>query len=308
MQKMLYGSVLNKQKYLLSRISKHKYYYILALPALIYFIIFRYMPMAGIIIVFKDYKMNLGMFASEWVGLKWFQMLFESPDFLLIVRNTLLISIYKIVFEFPAPILLALMLNEVRSIFFKRTVQTIVYLPHFISWIVLSGIILNVLSPSTGILPVLGIKSSPLIEPDNFRALLVISQIWKESGWGTIVYLAAISGIDQSMYEASVLDGAKRWQQIRYITLPCIMSTVAVLLILRTGQILSAGFEQVFVLYNPAVYSVGDIIDTYVYRVGITLGRYSFATAVGVFKSFVGLVLVLLTNFIVKKMGEPGLW
>ncbi|WP_200634385.1 MULTISPECIES: ABC transporter permease [Paenibacillus] len=264
--------------------------------------------MGGVLIAFQDYKLAKGITGSAWAGLKWFDMLFSSPDFWTALRNTLLISFYKLVFNFPAPIILALMINEVANTKFKRTIQTIIYFPHFVSWVVLGGILFTVLSPSTGILSALGVTTSPLMDPRSFRSLLVISEIWKNIGWGTIIYLAAISGINPDLYDAAKVDGASRYRLIRHITVPSISGTIVILLILRTGHILSAGFDQVFVLYHPLVYEVADILDTYVYRVGLTSGRFSLATAAGLFQSVVGLVLLLFTNAAAKKIGGRGIW
>lgn len=290
------------------RILRHKYYYVLLFPGILYFLVFNYIPMGGLLIAFQDYKLAKGITGSAWAGLKWFDMLFSSPDFWTALRNTLLISFYKLVFNFPAPIILALMINEVASTKFKRTIQTIIYFPHFVSWVVLGGILFTVLSPSTGILSALGVTTSPLMDPRSFRSLLVISEIWKNIGWGTIIYLAAISGINPELYDAAKVDGASRYRLIRHITVPSISGTIVILLILRTGHILSAGFDQVFVLYHPLVYEVADILDTYVYRVGLTSGRFSLATAAGLFQSVVGLVLLLITNAAAKKIGGRGIW
>ncbi|MDR6883737.1 ABC transporter permease subunit [Bacillus sp. 3255] len=287
---------------------KHKYYYLLLLPGIIYFVIFKYIPMGGVMIAFQDFKIAGSMFTSPWAGLKWFRILFESPDFWVALRNTVIISFYKLLFNFPAPIILALLLNEVLNGAFKRIIQTIVYFPHFVSWVVLGGILFSVFSVDTGLLKLLGLSTSPLMNPEVFRGFLVGTEMWKEVGWGTVIYLAAIAGVNPDLYEAARMDGANRFQLVRHITLPCITSTIVVLLILRSGQILNAGFDQVFILYNPLVYGVSDILDTYVYRVGLTMGRYSFAAAAGLFQSAVGLLLLLFTNWLVRRMGERGLW
>lgn len=248
-----------------------------------------------------------GIWGSPWVGLKWFENLFTASDFMNVLGNTLIISLYKLVFCFPAPLLLALLFNELRNQTFKRTVQTIVYLPHFISWVVISGLLVTLLSPSSGLISMFGMETSPLIDPGTFRGLLVVSEIWKETGWETVIYLAAITSIGAEMYEAAKIDGAGRLQQILYITLPALKGTIAVLLILRTGKILSAGFDQVYNLYSPIVYDVADIIDTYVYRIGLSMGRFSLAAAAGLFQSVVGFILVLITNRVTKSLGEEGL-
>ncbi|MEK3915903.1 sugar ABC transporter permease [Paenibacillus sp. FSL H7-0331] len=287
---------------------KYKYYYLLLLPGLIYFLVFKYIPMLGILIAFKDYKISLGVWDSTWSGVKWFRILFETEDFWIAFRNTIMISFYKLIFGFPAPIILALLLNEVFSNGIKRLIQTIVYFPHFLSWVVLGGMMFTLLSPSTGILALFDVQSSPVMQPEQFRSMLVWSGIWKEAGWGTIIYLAAMAGINPELYEAGRIDGANRFQLVRYVTIPSIANTIVILLILRTGHILSAGFDQVFILYNPLVYSVADILDTYVYRVGLTMGRYSLASAAGLFQSVVGLLLLLFSNWLARRMGGSGLW
>lgn len=287
---------------------KHKYYYLLLLPGIIYFLIFKYIPMGGITIAFQDFKIAGSIFTSPWAGLKWFRILFETPDFWVALKNTVIISFYKLIFNFPAPIILALLLNEVLNGVFKRVIQTIIYFPHFVSWVVLGGILFSVFSTDTGLLKLLGLSISPIMNPSTFRGFLVGSEMWKEAGWGTVIYLAAIAGVNPELYEAARIDGANRFQLVRHITLPSIASTIVVLLILRTGQILNVGFDQVFILYNPLVYNVSDILDTYVYRVGLTTGRYSFAAAAGLFQSAVGMLLLLFTNWLVRRMGERGLW
>ncbi|MEC0226314.1 ABC transporter permease [Paenibacillus alba] len=287
---------------------KNKYYYLLLLPGIIYFVLFKYIPMGGVAIAFQDFKIAGSIFNSPWVGLKWFGILFESPDFWVALQNTVIISFYKLLFNFPAPILLALLLNELINGAFKRIVQTIIYFPHFVSWVVLGSILFSVFSVDTGVSKLLGLSTTPFMNPEVFRGFLVGSEMWKEAGWGTVIYLAAIAGVNPELYEAAKIDGANRFQLIRHVTLPSIASTIVVLLILRTGQILNVGFDQIFILYNPFVYNVSDILDTYVYRVGLTMGRFSFATAAGLFQSIVGLCLLLFTNWMVRRMGERGLW
>ncbi|MEK3726000.1 ABC transporter permease [Paenibacillus sp. FSL H8-0034] len=286
----------------------YKYYYLLIAPGLLYFALFHYVPMAGLVIAFKDFKLSQGILGSEWAGLKWFNLLFAAPDFWVALRNTILISFYKLIFGFPAPVILALLLNEVINPLFKRVVQTVIYFPHFISWVVLGGLMFTILSPDSGIFAIFGSKSSPLMEPDQFRSLLIWSEIWKEVGWGTVIYLAAITGINPELYEASKIDGASRFKQVLYITLPSISGTIILLMILKTGHLLNAGFDQVFILYHPLVYNVADILDTYVYRVGLTLGRFSIAAAAGLFKSVVGLLMLLFTNWLARRITGQGLW
>ncbi|MEK8130407.1 ABC transporter permease subunit [Paenibacillus filicis] len=287
---------------------KYKYYYVLLLPGLIYFIIFKYIPMGGVVIAFKDYKLTQGITGSAWVGLKWFRILWSTGDFWNALHNTLLISFYKLIFGFPAPLVLAILLNEVMNQKFKRIIQSILYFPHFLSWIVLGGILFAVLSPGTGLLSWLGFSGSPLMQPESFRSLLVLSHIWKEVGWGAIIYLAAIAGVNPEMYEAARMDGASRFRLIRHVTLPAISGTIVIMLILRTGQILSAGFDQVFILSNDVVVHVADILDTYVYRVGLSMGRFSIATAAGLFQSLAGLLLLLFTNWLARRFNDQGLW
>jgi putative aldouronate transport system permease protein len=286
----------------------HKYYYLLMLPGLAALLVFRYLPMGGVVIAFKDFKISQGVWGSEWAGFKWFQMLFSNSQFTGVLFNTIYISILKLLFGFPAPVMLALMINEVANLNLKRVVQTTVYLPHFISWVVVGGILMTILSPSVGVLSLFGVSKNPLLEPANFRWLVVVSDIWKESGWGTVVYLAAITGVSPDLYEAATVDGANRFQKIWNITIPSIAGTIAVMLILRTGSLLSAGFDQMYVLQTSATMDVGDVLDTFVYRYGLAQGRFSYAAAAGLFQSVVGLILVSLSNFITGKLGQDGIW
>lgn len=283
-------------------------------PALIWYGIFYYAPLYGIQLAFKDYRIFDGISGSPWVGLEHFHRMFSSSsDFPQILRNTMIISLYHLVFGFPAPLLLALLFNELRLKWFKRITQSITYLPHFLSWVVLSGLLVTFLSPTQGIvnyvLQSIGIDPIYFLgEKAYFRFTLVMSSIWKEVGWGTIVYLAALAGIDTNLYEAARVDGANRWRQTLNITLPSILPVVVILFLLRIGHLLDAGFDQVLNLYNPAVYQVGDILDTYVYRVGINQMDYSFTTAVGLFKNVVGFGFLLIANFVVKRSGQEGIF
>ncbi|MDR2484232.1 MAG: ABC transporter permease subunit [Treponema sp.] len=276
------------------------------IPGLLFFVIFKYVPMYGIIIAFKDFRISRGVFASPWVGLKHFQRFFSSPDFSQVMINTTIISLYKLLIGFPIPILFAILLNEIRSIYFKRTVQTIAYLPHFISWVVIGNLVLILLSPKTGLISsmitaVSGIQVNLLMDPKYFRGVLVVSDIWKEMGWSAIVYLAALAGVDPTLYEAADIDGASRGRKMWSITLPSITNVILIMLILRVGRILDAGFEQVLIISNPLVNSVAEIIDTYVYKMGMLQAEYSYSTAVNLFKSVVGLIMVLFVNFLAKK-------
>ncbi|MBD2845022.1 sugar ABC transporter permease [Paenibacillus sp. IB182496] len=292
---------------------KCKYLLVMLIPLFLYYLIFEYGPLYGVQIAFKDYQIRAGIWESPWAGIKHFDYMFTaSPEFYRILWNTVVISFYHLIFGFPAPILLALLFNELRIGWFKKLSQTISYLPHFLSWVVLGGLLITILSPTTGavnaVLEWLGFAPIYFLgDPDYFRFTLVVSSIWKEIGWGTIIYLAALTGIDPHLYEAARMDGAGRWKQTLHITLPGIMHVIAILFIFRTGQVLNAGFDQIFNLYNPAVYSVADILDTYVYRVGLTQLQYSFTTAVGLFKNVIAFSLVLLTNYVVKKLGQEGI-
>ncbi|MGO4548196.1 ABC transporter permease [Paenibacillus sp. 2TAB23] len=287
--------------------------YLIMLPGILYFVVYKYFPMWGVVIAFQNYSVFSGIWESEWVGWLHFKNMFLADDFYTIFRNTLLISIYKLIWGFPGPIILAIMLNEIRHMFFKRSIQTLVYLPHFLSWIILGGIMVNVLSPSSGIvnklIEMLGFEPIFfLTNEDWFRSIVVASDIWKEVGWGAIIYLAAIAGIDPQLYEAAIVDGAGKWKQILHITLPSMMGVIVILFLLRLGHVLDVGFEQIFVLYNSMVYEVGDVIETYVYRVGIQQAKFSFTTAVGLFKAVIGLILVILANKGAKKLGQEGIW
>lgn len=298
----------------MNKIWKDKPIYLILLPGIIYFIIFHYVPMYGAIIAFKDFKAALGIMGSKWVGLKNFIDFFHHPSFGPVLINTLIISLYKIVCGFPAPIILALLLNEVRSVGYKRTIQTISYLPHFLSWVVIGGLAIKMLSPSSGAINMI-IKSMGfepiyfMAEPRYFRTILVLTDIWKEIGWGSIIYLAALSGVDPQLYEAAIVDGASKWRQLWSITIPSIAPTIIIMFILRIGGVMNAGFEQIFVMYSPNVYSVSDIIDTFVYRIGLESAKYSMATAIGLFKSVIGFLLIVITNRLSKIVDESnGLW
>lgn len=293
-----------------------KYYELtlMFLPIVVYFIIFKYVPMGGIVMAFKDYKIRDGIFGSAWCGLDNFTKLFATKTFARAVKNTLEISVLRIICGFPIPIILALLLNEVTHNGYKKAVQTITYLPHFISWVVLAGLFEQLLSPSNGAVNSI-LQTLFNIDPiyflgDNnyFRGTLIVTGIWKGAGWSSILYLAAISGIDPSLYEAAKCDGATRLQCARYITLPCIATTITVMLILEVGGILDAGFDQVFNLYNSAVYETADIIDTYVYRIGLGDMKYAQGTAIGLFKNGIGFILVICTNWITKRINGNGIW
>ena len=294
---------------------RDRYLYLLLLLPLVYFVVFKYIPMLGLQIAFRDYKINEGIWGSAWVGTKHFVRLFASGDFYSILYNTIILSVANIVFGFPMPIILAILLNEVNNMPFKRITQSVLYMPHFISWIVLGGIITYILSPGTGMVNSLikNFGGEPIFFMGNtgwWRVVYVFSGIWKEAGWGTIVYLAAISGINGELYEAARVDGASKLRQMWHRTLSGIRSTIAILLIMRMGSVLQVGFEQIYSLQNDMVLSVSDVISTYEYRIGLLNMQYSYTTALGLFKSLVGLIFVSGTNYIVKLMseGEASLW
>lgn len=296
------------------RIKQDRTLYMMLLPVVSFYLLFKYVPMGGEIIAFKSYRFVDGILGSDWVGLKHFRMLFESSDFWRVLRNTLLLNAYSLVFGFPVPILLALLLNEVRAEGYKRLVQNLLYIPHFISWVVLGGILIALLSPSTGVLNLL-LNHVFGMEPIYFMAdsfwwpvAYTASSIWREAGWGTILYLAAMSSIDSQLYEAARIDGASKLRQTWHITLPGIRSTIAILLILRMGSVMDVGLEQTLALQNDAVLDVADVISTYVYRIGLQNMNYSYTTALGLFQSLIGLILVLSVNKIIKLFGERGLW
>lgn len=289
-------------------------FYALFIPCLVCLIIFSYMPMYGVVLAFKDFKSKIGILGSPWADplFKHFEELFRDPYFIKVMRNTVVISLLRLLIGFPAPLILALMLNELRGQRFKRSVQTIFYLPNFISWVILGSMFKTVLGPD-GLLDTclaqIGLSAPPFFSDDFwFLVMLIFTDVWKSMGFASIIYMAAIAGVDQSQYEAATLDGANRFQKMFHITLPGIAVAVSIQLIMALSGILSAGFDQIFQLYSPVVYDWADIIDTYVYRIGIGSGNYEVATALGLFKSVVGLVLILLTNKVISKMGGEGIW
>ena len=288
---------------------------LMVLPALVFIFIFSYIPMYGVLIAFQDYKMGSNLLNNNWVGFKHFVAFFNAPEFYPVMRNTIVISFLKFIFGFPAPILLALMLNEVRKMFFKRVVQTVTYLPHFLSWVVIGSMVTSLLSVDNGSVNMLLEKLKLIDEPVNFLSLseyfwtiLITTNVWKEIGFQSIVYLAAIAGIDPHLYEAASIDGASRFKQMWLITLPCIMPVVIIFIILAICNLTNAGFEDILILAsNPALREVSDSLDVYVVRVGIDNYRYSYATAIGLFKAVVSVTLLTLANFIARKTGN-SLW
>lgn len=298
---------------LLKQLWRDRFLYALLLPVVAYFLLFKYTPLFGEMIAFKNFRLADGIWGSDWVGLKHFRTMFQTSDFYQILGNTLLLNVYSLVFAFPAPILLALLLNEVHKEWFKRIIQNLLYLPHFISWVILGMIIIGLLSPSTGFINYLlklgGLNSIYFMGSTFWWPIVYIaSGIWREAGFGTILYLAAMTGIDPHLYEAAKMDGASRLRQIWHVTLPGIRSTIALLLVLRMGGMMDVGFEHVYVLQNSMVGNVANVMSTYIYRVGILNLQYSYTTAINLFQSLVGLVLVISVNKIIRAMGEKGLW
>lgn len=287
---------------------QQKYLQFMVLPGIIWMIVFNYIPMGGIIIAFKKFKITRPIAEAPWVGLKYFQEFFEDTNFADVMTNTLGISMLKLIIGFPLPIIFALLLNEIRGVRFKRVAQTISYLPHFLSWVVLGGILVSWLSKEgiiNDFLVATRILSKPvsfLGDPKYFWGLSLISDSWKELGWSAIIYLAAISGIDQQLYEAATVDGASKFQKIRFITIPSIKGTIAIMLILQVSSLLNANFDQIMILKNQINVSRSQVIDTYVYQVGMTMGKYSYATAVNLFKSVIAMILLLMSNKTCKKL------
>jgi len=294
-------------------LARDKYLYLLALPGILYFIIFKYVPVGGLVIAFQNYSPYFGIMESEWVGLEHFQRFFSNDDFMMLLRNTMMISLLNLVFFFPLPIVLSLMLNELRSAAYKKFVQTVIYIPHFLSWVLIAGLTYLMLSQSEGLVNKLlhefgGQRIGFLTDPDMFWGLLTAQVVWKEVGWGTIIFLAAIAGVDPQLYEAAVVDGAGRFRKMWHITLPAIRNVIVILFILRLGSVMDVGFEQVYLMMNGAVSGVADVFDTYVYRNGIQQGEFSYSTAIGLFKSIVGIVLVVGANKLAKRFGEEGVY
>ncbi|GAB6929475.1 sugar ABC transporter permease [Paenibacillus sp. JCM 10914] len=287
--------------------------YILLVPGILFILLFKYTPMYGITIAFKDFNIFTGFADSPWVGWKHFAKLFTSPDFAQVFKNTVIISFLKIVILFPLPIMIALMLNELRNMIFKRTVQTVIYLPHFLSWVIVGGLFIDILSTNGGIInkALVSMGMEPIaffLDNSVFRSVLITSAGWKETGWSTIVYLAAFTMIDPMLYEAAKIDGAGRWKQLWHITLPGIAPIIVLMFILRLGNVLEAGTEQILVMYNPVVYQVSDVIGTFVYRQGLGNQDYSFSTAVGLFEAVISFTLVIVGNAMSRKYLQRGIW
>lgn len=291
---------------------RNRYLYLMIFPVLAYYIIFFYGPMYGALIAFKDFNPMKGILGSDWIGMEHFKTFITGVYFWRTLRNTVLISVYSIIFGFPAPIIMALLLNEVRNTIFKRTVQTLTYVPHFISMVVVCGLILDFTS-STGFVNNIfrafgGPEESLMLKAEYFRTIYISTDIWKEFGWNSIIYLAALSAIDPQLYEAAIIDGANRWKQLLHITIPCLIPTIIILLILRLGRVMNVGFEKVILLYNPNTYETADVISSYVYRKGLLEFSYSYSAAVGLFNSAINFTILLASNYLSKKTNETSLW
>lgn len=298
---------------ILQHIYRDRQLLILFIPCIVFFILFRYGPIYGLIIAFKNYNVYQGILGSEWVGLEHFRRFFDSYDFWLLFRNTFLLGLFTLIWAFPFPILFAVLLNEVRNVKFKKTIQTFSYLPTFLSVVIISSMIIDFLSPTHGlvnqVLQLFGLEPKYfLAAPEWFRTIYISSEIWQHMGFEAIIYMAAIAGIDPTLYEAAKVDGASRFQMIRRITIPSIMPTVIILFIIKSGSVFRVGYEKVLLLYNPMTYEVADVFSTYVYRKGLLETNYSYAAAVGLFESIIALCMLLLTNAISKKAGGRGLW
>ena len=294
------------------KIKKSKYLYLMMLIPIVYYVLFHYMPLYGVLISFKDYKVAKGVWGSPWVGFKWFEKFLTDEYFWKLVRNTLLLNIYGLLWGFPIPIALALMLNEVSSSGFKRIIQSVSYLPHFISTVVVCGMVMNFLSLD-GIInrfvAFLGFdKIQFMLMPEWFRTVFTASGIWQTCGWTSIIYLSALTAVDQEVLEAAMIDGANRFQKIQYVTLPSIAPTISIMLIMQLGKLMSLGYEKIILLYNGSTYETADVISSYVYRRGILNNDFSYSTAVGLFQSVVGVLLLICSNTITKKLSENSLW
>ena len=306
-------AVYRKKTSMIKELKRHYWLYLFLVPGLTMIFLFKILPFYGVQIAFRDFNIVKGIWDSPWVGLKHFRDLLRSANFLRVLKNSIITSILRLIWGFPMPILLALFMNEMRSLKYKKTVQTIIYMPHFLSWAVVIGIVMALLSQNNGVINSLiklcGGKSVPfLTSPKWFRTVLIGAGIWKESGWGTVVYMAALAGISPELYEAATMDGATRMQKMRYITLPCILGTVSVMLIMSMGSLLNNGFEQIWMLQNSLNKEVAEVLETYSYQVGLREGRYSFSSAIGLSQSIVGCILVFGSNFLAKRRGGSGLW
>lgn len=296
------------------RIWNYRYMYLFLLPAIIWYFVFCYLPMYGVLLAFKDYKYNLGIWGSPWAGMKYLEAFINSYDFWNIIKNTLTISFLKLFIGFPAPIILALMLNEIKNTRFKKFVQTASYLPYFVSWVVVVTLMTKFLSPNNGVInSLLGswFGTEPIFflgEPAYFYPLVLLSDIWKGVGWGSIIYLAALTSINPDLYQAATIDGAGRWKSLIHITLPSLKPVIGILFILSLGNLMHAGFEQLYLMQNPGVLDKAEILDTYTLKMGLKRGEYSYATMIGLFQALVGFLMVVTANKVSKKVTEVSLW
>ena len=286
--------------------------YIMLIPVVLYYILFKYMPMVGNVIAFQDYSITRGIFESEFVGLKHFSTFLKDVYFWRLLRNTLMLNLWSLVLEFPSAIIMALLLNEVRCLAFKKTVQTVTYMPHFISSVIIAGMVLDFVSNDGLINSVInrfGLETVPFItDPKYFRGIYTISGIWQSVGWNSIIYISALSAIDAGLYEAAAIDGASRWRQTFHITLPGLLPTIAIMLIMRIGSMMTTGYEKIILLYNPTTYETADVISTYVYRQGIRGAQYSYSAAIGVFNSVINFILLVFANWFSKRTNGRGLF
>lgn len=296
-----------------TNLKRSRYLYLLLLPSIVFYLVFYYQPMYGAQIAFRRFSPVKGITGSDWVGLRYFEQFIKSPTFMQLMRNTLYISLYDIIAGFPVPIILALLINEVSNVKLKRGVQTVVYLPHFISTVVIAGMVTSFLAPRTGVINQMiemlgGEQVHFMAKPEYFRTIYVLSGIWQSAGWSSIIYLAALTSIDPSLYEAAIVDGASRFQQLLRITLPLIVPTIIIMLTLRMGSIFSVGYEKIMLLSNDATIGVADVINYYVYRRGVGQGDFSYSTAIGLFNSVLNFTIVIIFNKISRKFGEVSLW
>lgn len=291
---------------------RNKYVYIMAIPVVLFYVLFHYVPMGGLLIAFQDYNLVKGISGSEWVGLQNFIDFFQGYEFGRLLKNTLLLSFELIIFTFPAPLILALLINEVRCNPFKKLVQTVSYLPHFISLVVICGLVVNFTSSEgvlNQILALFGVEPSTwLMRKELFHPIYIASDLWQQVGWNSIVYLAAIAGIDPGLYEAATIDGAGRWRQLWNVTLPALVPTITILFIMRIGNVMTLGHEKIILLYNPTIYETADIISSFIYRRGLLDSSYGFSAAVGLFNSVINCILLWTANFLSKRLTENSLW
>ncbi len=304
---------LSARNQFLFRFMRDKYLHLLVLPAMLYFIIFCYVPMYGLIVAFKDFSFTKGILDSPWVGMKHFEAFFDSIFFFRLIKNTIILSVMTLIFSFPIPIIFALLLNEVKFKKFRNTIQTISYFPHFVSIVIVVGMMHILLSPETGlinaILSVFNIEPIAFMQSSGwFRPLYVLSNIWQSFGWSSIIYLAALSGVQLELYEAAQIDGAGRFKQVLHVSIPAILPIVIILFILQIGGLMEVGYEKILLMYNPGIYEVSDVISTYVYRKSILGGEYSFGTAIGFFNNVINFILIVVVNSISKKVSSVSLW